>query len=774
MFAFYGCSGLTSVVCEMATPLSINSNVFLGVNQGACSLTVPAGSIAAYEAADVWKNFTPICAPTYNTTTVTACNSYTWANNSQSYTASGTYTGTTTNCVTEKLNLTIDITTAPTASAQSFCGSKTVADLVANGTDIKWYAAETGGTALTNETALVSGTTYYASQTLNGCESDRTAVVVTVTPQPAAPTVACYETATWNSDTCQYDITGTQPANPNAVNIDVTYSGNCASLNGTYINSGLLNGYYDFQLIYIMGVFHISYDGTKWVLWENHDISNTGFMSSSNASNGLYPPTTGWIPTGCEAGDLTWSYATPPLACYQTATFNSTSCAWDVTGTPPAMPTASAQSFCGSKTVANLVANGTDIKWYAAETGGTALASTTAIATGTYYVSQTINSCESTRTEVAVTVNNSVAGTVSNDQLIFIGSPPADITLTGNEGTVQWQSSLDNSTFTDMAEATGTTLTGIQMGALTTKSYYRAVITNGSCTATSGVVTVTVVAPTKVQASLCGKTLASLSTPIIANTVSSATHYRFKVVNGATIRYAETVSRWFYLKSLTGGGAYNTTYKIYVATKHNGVWGAYGDECNVTTPGPKTKVQASQFGKTLTTLSTAIVANIISGATNYRFKVVNGTTIRYAETVSRWFYLKSLIGGGLYNTAYTISVAVRYNGVWGTYGEECTVTTPSAPLTRPADLETETDLTTFKVIGYPNPYTNTFQLDITTQSSATIAVKVYDMMGKLIEVRNSGVAELGTMEIGDRYATGVYNVIVTQGTEVKTLRMIKK
>jgi hypothetical protein len=53
-------------------------------------------------------------------------------------------------------------------------------------------------------------------------------------------------------------------------------------------------------------------------------------------------------------------------------------------------------------------------------------------------------------------------------------------------------------------------------------------------------------------------------------------------------------------------------------------------------------------------------------------------------------------------------------------------------------------------------------------------VMVYDMIGKLIEVRNSGVAELGTMEIGDRYATGVYNVIVTQGTEVKTVRMIKK
>ena len=96
----------------MVTPLSINSTVFLDVNQGACSLTVPAGSIAAYKAADVWKHFCTTL--TVNTTTVTACNSYTWANNSQSYTASGTYTGTTTNCVTEKLVLTITTATDQT------------------------------------------------------------------------------------------------------------------------------------------------------------------------------------------------------------------------------------------------------------------------------------------------------------------------------------------------------------------------------------------------------------------------------------------------------------------------------------------------------------------------------------------------------------------------------------------------------------------------------------------------------------------------------------
>ena len=49
-----------------------------------------------------------------NTTTATACDSYTW--NGQTYTSSGVYTGTTANCITESLNLTI-----PTLPTQNIC-----------------------------------------------------------------------------------------------------------------------------------------------------------------------------------------------------------------------------------------------------------------------------------------------------------------------------------------------------------------------------------------------------------------------------------------------------------------------------------------------------------------------------------------------------------------------------------------------------------------------------------------------------------------------------
>ena len=79
------------------------------------------------------------------------------------------------------------VTAAPTASAQTFCASATVASLTASGTAIKWYAAATGGSALASDLALEAGT-YYATQTLNGAESARTAVAVTVQAAPNAGT----------------------------------------------------------------------------------------------------------------------------------------------------------------------------------------------------------------------------------------------------------------------------------------------------------------------------------------------------------------------------------------------------------------------------------------------------------------------------------------------------------------------------------------------------------------------------------------------------------
>lgn len=74
--------------------------------------------------------------------------------------------------------------TAPTGSAsQTLCSGSTIADLSANGTNIKWYSNSLGGSPLSQTTLLTNGTTYYASQTINGIQSyNRLAVMVTFTP----------------------------------------------------------------------------------------------------------------------------------------------------------------------------------------------------------------------------------------------------------------------------------------------------------------------------------------------------------------------------------------------------------------------------------------------------------------------------------------------------------------------------------------------------------------------------------------------------------------
>ena len=81
------------------------------------------------------------------------------------------------------ITATITVTSPPIATAnQTFCAGEIVGYIavIPSGSSIIWYNAATGGTVVPNGTALVSGTTYYASQTVNSCEST-TRVAVTMT-----------------------------------------------------------------------------------------------------------------------------------------------------------------------------------------------------------------------------------------------------------------------------------------------------------------------------------------------------------------------------------------------------------------------------------------------------------------------------------------------------------------------------------------------------------------------------------------------------------------
>ena len=153
----------------------------------------------------------------------------------------------------------------------------------------------------------------------------------------------------------------------------------------------------------------------------------------------------------------------------------------NATAAPSSSPS---QQFCNSATVANLTANGTAIQWYVAATGGSALASTAALASGTYYVSQTSGGCESPRTAVSVTVNAVPAPTGAATQSLSSLLTLGDIVVTGSN--ITWYASAANA-------ASGTSpLSSTQLLANTT--YYATQTINGCRSTASLAVTITTLA----------------------------------------------------------------------------------------------------------------------------------------------------------------------------------------------------------------------------------------------------------------------------------------
>ncbi|WP_168710267.1 T9SS type A sorting domain-containing protein [Flavobacterium sangjuense] len=75
---------------------------------------------------------------------------------------------------------------------------------------------------------------------------------------------------------------------------------------------------------------------------------------------------------------------------------------------------------------------------------------------------------------------------------------------------------------------------------------------------------------------------------------------------------------------------------------------------------------------------------------------------------------------------------------------------------------------------YPNPFSSAFSLDVNPFGNEVIRVSVYDMTGKLIEKTEGNPTEMQLVRFGQKYASGLYNVVVSQGEAIHTLRIIKR
>ncbi|RDI05510.1 beta strand repeat-containing protein, partial [Flavobacterium sp. AG291] len=162
------------------TTTNTTTTSFNSVYTGASDSVTPAG-MTSYDALTSWSissastsrpnvvfgynpNNTVVWSPVTNLYTDAAATiAYSGQSVGTVYTklnSNATYTATVTNSLgcsrVKTVDVTVSIVAAPTvpAATQDFCNAGTVADLVATGTGIKWYAAATGGTALASTTAL--------------------------------------------------------------------------------------------------------------------------------------------------------------------------------------------------------------------------------------------------------------------------------------------------------------------------------------------------------------------------------------------------------------------------------------------------------------------------------------------------------------------------------------------------------------------------------------------------------------------------------------------
>jgi hypothetical protein len=281
---------------------------------------------------------------------------------------------------------------------------------------------------------------------------------------------------------------------------------------------------------------------------------------------------------------------------------------------------------------------------------------------------------------------------------------------------------------------------------------------------------------TIISSSSCGSTLANISSSIFCVQVPSASGYRFRVRNGATVvgTVDKTVNRFSLVDLGISNIAFATTYTVDVLLAFGGQFrpeSEYGSACSISTPATpgRSRVIAPSCGSTITSRWTNIYAQQVLGAQGYKFVVTNGAQTREFVTANSRFQLQQLSGGAAASTAYTIRVDVLYNSSYVEGTVLCTITT-SAGMTR----QTDAALAIYEVNAYPNPYAETFKLNVNTSSEDQVGVRVYDMLGREVEARQASVAAITNLEIGSQYPSGVYNIIVTQGDNVKTVRVVKR
>jgi gliding motility-associated-like protein len=430
------------------------------------------------------------------------------------------------NCESARVEIKITITSSPTPTSTdvTICAA-TSANLIAvgqQGATFKWYSVSTGGTSLFTGSSyttptLYANTSYWVSQTINGCESNRFEVKVTLT-STAVPNV-------------------TNPTICNASSTDVVVSG---------LPNATFNWYSDqtSSIILLNGeTFTTPPLLSTTSYWVSQTIANCESERTQVTITIISPPlpivedqniclgnSTNINATGISGGTFNWYLSevetTPTYtgATYTTTAIGTNTSFWvtqvvntcesekvEVTITIGSIPPPNIvnTSVCQNSS-ANLMAVGTagwNILWYTSQTGGTSFHTGTTYNTPTlnsvtsYWVSQELNACESNRVQISVTINTTPPPTVINTSTC--SGTSSIVTASGlNNSTFKWYASaVSNSVLAQTASYTSPIIT-------VTSSYWVSQIFEGcESTRTEVIITpFTTIPPTSNNIIICENT----------------------------------------------------------------------------------------------------------------------------------------------------------------------------------------------------------------------------------------------------------------------------
>ncbi len=480
---------------------------------------------------------------------------------------------------------------------------------------------------------------------------------------------------------------------------------------------------------------------------------------------------------------------------------------------------------------------GSSIRWEVSTTSATSGFSTVSGATGLvytmtnvpyaplskFYVRSVVTSGDCTSAKSAaktITVNAySVAGTVTGGGTLC-NNGGATVKLAGNLGKIEWQYSVDGvnyftapywktiatvptffnpsnaTTFTTLA-STGIAATYI-FSNFTATTYFRAKITNGVCSTVytnavqyviGSVAAAGTISPSSLTICPSTGTTLTLSGSVGAIQWQKATVSATTGLPGTFANIAGQTGTSLATGNLTASAAYKAVVTIGSCST---VETAYMIVSVMAKPISKTitgNVTSPAGGSTtpLCTTSSSKVLTIGAGSTGAiqwqksttsttlgftNIAGQNGTSYTIASPAAGANYFRASFTNSCGVVVYSAAVTVYYTVCRETPTE---IIAEATTATQPNEVvEEQIVKTPFAAVAYPNPYRDNFNLSLTTLSEETVGIMVYDMTGRLVEQRDVNPSNISEVQVGDRYPSGIYNVIITQGSEVKTLRVIKR